>query len=195
MILHCHKTHGGWWGGWGRRGVLVFAKKYLLYSFSHTHTHTQELIETQWWPKHESRQRFYICENINNFCLYKFFPALSQIIKLSAVTAHHRSALCRLSGVCLLPPQLFLLCVLEAHHAVFESLHLELAHSPVLVFSHALLHGVMQLRAARARYHPIHGVVLVLVFTAAVVGWRGGHPLSTRCADFVGPLSTTQCYT
>lgn len=49
----------------------------------------------------------------------------------------------------------------------------------------------MQLRAARARYHLIHWVVLVLDFRAAVMGGRGGHPLSTRCADFVGPLSTT----
>lgn len=53
------------------------------------------------------------------------------------------SAGCRLNGSWLLPPQLFFPCVLEIHHAVFESLDLALARSPVLVFSHALLHSIM----------------------------------------------------
>lgn len=92
------------------------------------------------------------------------------MIKLLAVICHQGSALCRLDTVGLLPPQLFLLCLLEAAHAVFERLDLALARPPVLVFSHALLHGVMQLRTASAGYHPVHGVVLVLVFAAAVMG-------------------------
>lgn len=94
------------------------------------------------------------------------------MIKLLAVICHQGSALCRLNSIGLLPHQLFLPCLLEAAHAVFECLDLALARPPVLVFSHALLHGVMQLRAASAGYHPVHGVVLVLVlvFAAAVVG-------------------------
>jgi len=70
--------------------------------------------------------------------------------------------------------QLFFPCVLESHHAVFEGLDLLLAFPPVLVFGHALLHCVVQVSAARARYHSIHGVVFVLLIPAAIMRrWRG----------------------
>lgn len=79
------------------------------------------------------------------------------------------SALRSLSSVGLLPPKLFLSCLLKAGHAVFECLDLALTRPPVLVFCHALLHSIMQLCAASAGYHPVHRVFLVLVFAAAVV--------------------------
>lgn len=67
---------------------------------------------------------------------------------------------------------------LEIHHAVFESLDLTFADAPVLVFTHALLHSVMLLCTASAGYHPINGVILIFIFTAAVMG--GCHPVPTQ---------------
>lgn len=78
----------------------------------------------------------------------------------------------------MLLPQLFFPGILEIYHAVFESLNLLLTHTPVLVFRHALLHCIMDLSTAGAGYHLIHGVILILIiFTAAVVGGRGCHPI------------------
>lgn len=88
----------------------------------------------------------------------------------------------RLSGSCLLLHQLFFPGILEIHHAVFESLDLVPAFSPILVFSHALLDSIMLLGAAGAGYHPFNWVVLI-IFPAAVMGWRGRHPVSVHRAD------------
>lgn len=80
------------------------------------------------------------------------------------------SAVCRLRGGCLLLHQLFFPCDLEIHHAVPESLDLALAPAPVLVFSHALLHRIVELSTASAGYHLVNRVILIIVFTAAVMG-------------------------
>lgn len=71
----------------------------------------------------------------------------------------------------MLLPQLFFPDILEIHHAVFKRLNLLLADTPVLVFSHALLHRVMKLSAASAGNHLIYGVIfIVIIFAAAVMG-------------------------
>lgn len=81
----------------------------------------------------------------------------------------------------MLLPQLFFPGVLEIRHAVFESLNLLLTQTPVLVFSHALLDRVMEVSTAGAGYHLIHGVILiVIIFTAAVMGGRRCHRVSVE---------------
>ncbi|TNN49915.1 hypothetical protein EYF80_039905 [Liparis tanakae] len=51
-----------------------------------------------------------------------------------------------------------------------ESLDLALAPAPVLVFRHALLHRIVELSTASAGYHLVNRVILIVVFTAAVMG-------------------------
>lgn len=70
----------------------------------------------------------------------------------------------------MLLPQLLFPGILERHHAVFKSLDLLLADAPVLVFSHALLHGVMKLGAAGAGDHLVQGVILIFILAAALMG-------------------------
>lgn len=82
-----------------------------------------------------------------------------------------------LSGGLELLSELFPPGILKIHHAVFESLDLALTCSPVLMFSHALLHSIMQLGTASPRYHLFNRVVLILLFTTAVMGGGGCHPV------------------
>lgn len=73
--------------------------------------------------------------------------------------------------------EFFPLCFLICHHTVLKSLNLQLAFSPVLVFSHTVLHSVMQLGTACFNNHVIHWVLLIFTRPPAVMGLRGrgGH--------------------
>lgn len=95
----------------------------------------------------------------------------------------------RLGGGRLMLPQLFFSGLLEIHHAVFERLNLALTCSPVLMFSHAFLDGVVKLSAASARYHLFNRVILI-IFTAAVMRWR--HPVWIQRPDSVTLLTRIQ---